>query len=92
MFIREYVKLYLRELLQIVTELMTGNYVIIRLPNGGASFMDQYGGTLHENLEAGHRLCCELFTDPEQYDPKFLDYTKVRRHLINQYLCRHLSY
>lgn len=73
--IREYVKLYLRELLQIVTELMTGNYTIIRLPNGGAAFMDTFGGTLAENLDAGHRLCCELFPDAEQYDPKFLQAT-----------------
>ncbi|OEH79120.1 arginyl-tRNA synthetase [Cyclospora cayetanensis] len=76
--IREYVKLYLRELLQIVTELMTGNYVIIRLPRGGASFMDVYGGTLNENLEAGHKLCCELFPDPEQYDPQFLQTTRKK--------------
>ncbi|KAL8272427.1 hypothetical protein Esti_003717 [Eimeria stiedai] len=76
--IRSYVKLYLRELLQIVTELMTGNYTIIRLPRGGAAFMDTFGGTLAENLEAGHRLCCDLFTDREQYDPSFLQ-TTVKR-------------
>ena len=69
--------MYLRELLQIVTELMTGNYTIIRLPHGGAAFMDAFGGTLTENLDAGRRLCCELFPDPEQYDPKFLQTTMV---------------
>lgn len=73
--IRENVKLYLRELLQIVTELMTGNYTIIRLPQGGSAFMDEFGATLAENLESGHRLCCELFPDPEQYNPKFLQTT-----------------
>ncbi|KAL8438775.1 hypothetical protein Efla_004618 [Eimeria flavescens] len=77
--IREYVKLYLRELLQIVTELMTGNYTIIRLPRGGSAFMDAFGGNLAENLEAGHRLCCELFSDREQYDANFLQATVVRR-------------
>lgn len=70
--LREYMKLYLRELLQIVTELMTGNYTIIRLPEGGSAFMEMFGGTLADNLEAGHRLCCELYSDREQYDPNFL--------------------
>lgn len=78
-FFREYVKLYLRELLQVVTELMTGNYTIIRLPGGGSAFMDKYGGSTGDNLEDGHRLAMELFPDPLQYDPKFLQTTLVRR-------------
>ncbi|CDJ64250.1 hypothetical protein, conserved [Eimeria necatrix] len=57
---------------------MTGNYVIIRLPRGGAAFLENFGGTLADNLEAGHKLCCELFPDPEQYDPKFLQTTRKK--------------
>ena len=74
---RENIKLYLRELLQIVTELTTGNYTIIRLPEGGAAFMETYGGTLRDNLEAGHRLCCEIYKDKELYDPGFLQASMV---------------
>ncbi|PFH35717.1 arginyl-tRNA synthetase [Besnoitia besnoiti] len=68
---RECIKLYLRELLQVVTELVTGNYTIIRLPNSGDEFLKTYGGNLRDNLEGGHELACELF--PEHYDRDFLE-------------------
>ncbi|PHJ24853.1 arginyl-trna synthetase [Cystoisospora suis] len=68
---REFIKLYLRELVQTVTELVTGNYTIIRLPNSGDDFLQAYGGNLRDNLEGGHRLACELF--PEHYATDFLD-------------------
>ncbi|CDJ56385.1 hypothetical protein, conserved [Eimeria maxima] len=49
----------------------------MRLPRGGSSFMETYGGTLQENLIDGHKLCCELFPDPEQYHPNFLETTRA---------------
>ncbi|EPT28439.1 arginyl-tRNA synthetase [Toxoplasma gondii ME49] len=70
---RECIKLYLRELMQVVTELVTGNYTIIRLPHNGDEFLKTFGGNLRDNLEDGHELACDLF--PEHYDRGFL--TKI---------------
>lgn len=76
--IREYMKLFLRELLTIVTELVTGNYEIIRLPDNGDAFLNEFGGNLSDNLEEGHQLCLELFPRKELYDSDFLLKTRVR--------------
>lgn len=61
--------------MQTVTELVTGNYTIIRLANSGDDFLQAYGGNLRDNLEGGHRLACELF--PEHYATDFLDKISV---------------
>ncbi|CEL99293.1 unnamed protein product [Vitrella brassicaformis CCMP3155] len=70
---REYIKLFLRELMQIVTELVTGNYTIFRLPESGDRFLQRWGGNLEDNLKEGHELALEIFPDNLQYDPAFLD-------------------
>lgn len=75
--VREYIKLFLRELLQIITELVTGNYMIIRLPDNGDHFLNTYGGSLSDNLDQGHALALELFPQKELYDPDFLQRIKV---------------
>lgn len=74
---REYIKLFLRELLTIITELVTGNYMIIRLPDSGDCFLNSFGGNLSENLEEGHQLSMELFPQKELYDPDFLNKIRV---------------
>eukprot|EP00922_Rhytidocystis_sp_ex-Travisia-forbesii_P017932 GHVS01026715.1.p1 GENE.GHVS01026715.1~~GHVS01026715.1.p1 ORF type:complete len:1171 (-),score=194.93 GHVS01026715.1:154-3666(-) len=71
--VREYMKLYLRELLETVTELVTGNYTIIRLPEAGDRFLATYGGNLLDNLREGHQLAMDLFPEKEHYDPEFLE-------------------
>eukprot|EP00922_Rhytidocystis_sp_ex-Travisia-forbesii_P017929 GHVS01026712.1.p1 GENE.GHVS01026712.1~~GHVS01026712.1.p1 ORF type:complete len:1160 (-),score=161.66 GHVS01026712.1:154-3252(-) len=76
--VREYMKLYLRELLDTVTELVTGNYTIIRLPEAGDRFLATYGGNLRDNLQEGHELAMELFPEKEHYDPEFLE--KILNH------------
>lgn len=44
--------------------------------------MEKFGGSTTDNLEEGHRLAMELFPDPMQYDPKFLQTTLVRKSLL----------
>lgn len=70
--LRESIKLYLRELLQIVTDLVTGNYMIIRMDDSGEEFLNTFGGNLGDNLKEGHALALELFPQKELYDPEFL--------------------
>lgn len=93
---REYIKLFLRELLTVITELVTGNYMIIRLPDSGDSFLNTFGGNLSENLEEGHILCLELFPQKELYDPEFLTKIKVSICLSGKfdelsYICMYLE-
>ncbi|VWU52233.1 conserved protein, unknown function, partial [Hepatocystis sp. ex Piliocolobus tephrosceles] len=72
--IREQVKLYIRELVNIISNLLTGNYPILNLPNNGEDFLKKYGGTLLENLKDGHELAIELFVKKNTYDQNFLNY------------------
>eukprot|EP01071_Lankesteria_metandrocarpae_P008827 Lankesteria_metandrocarpae@DN5063_c0_g1_i1.p1 len=76
--LREYLKLFLREFTQVVTELVTGNYMIIRLPESGDTFLQRFGGNLMDNLQDGHELSMELFPQKEHYDPEFLE--RANRH------------
>eukprot|EP00366_Plasmodium_knowlesi_P004762 XP_002262260.1 [Plasmodium knowlesi strain H] len=82
--IREQVKLYIRELVNIVSNLLTGNYPILNLPNNGEDFLKKYGGTLMENLKDGNELAVELFEKQGLYDENFLNY-------LNEYLCKYAS-
>eukprot|EP00917_Polyrhabdina_sp_WS-2016_P012682 GHVP01027851.1.p1 GENE.GHVP01027851.1~~GHVP01027851.1.p1 ORF type:complete len:890 (+),score=168.03 GHVP01027851.1:930-3599(+) len=74
--LRESVKLFIRELITIVTQLVTGNYVILRLPSSGDNFLSEFGGNLNDNLESGHELAMELFPEKELYDTNFLETVK----------------
>ncbi|ANQ10779.1 Uncharacterized protein PCOAH_00055070 [Plasmodium coatneyi] len=82
--IREQVKLYIRELVNIVSNLLTGNYPILNLPNNGEDFLKKYGGTLMENLKDGNELAVELFEKQGLYDENFLNY-------LNECLCKYAS-
>ena len=70
--VREAIRLFVRELLQTVTDLVTGNYMILRLAGNGDEFLAQYGGNLHDNLTEGHQLALELFPKETLYAPEFL--------------------
>ncbi|SCP03474.1 conserved Plasmodium protein, unknown function [Plasmodium malariae] len=80
--IREQVKLYIRELVNIISNLLTGNYPILNLPKNGEDFLKKYGGTLMENLKDGNDLAMELFEKQGLYDENFLNY-------LNEYLNRY---
>ncbi|GAB69020.1 hypothetical protein PCYB_144480 [Plasmodium cynomolgi strain B] len=82
--IREQVKLYIRELVNIVSNLLTGNYPILNLPNNGEDFLKKYGGTLMENLKDGNELAVELFEKQGLYDENFLNY-------LNEYLYKYAN-
>ncbi|GAW83566.1 hypothetical protein, conserved [Plasmodium gonderi] len=82
--IREQVKLYIRELVNIISNLLTGNYPILNLPNNGEDFLKKYGGTLMENLKDGNELAIELFEKQGLYDEKFLNY-------LNEYLYKYAN-
>uniref|UniRef100_A0A0G4HF37 Dynamin N-terminal domain-containing protein n=1 Tax=Chromera velia CCMP2878 TaxID=1169474 RepID=A0A0G4HF37_9ALVE len=72
---RELIKLFIRELLQIVTELVTGNYnhVIMKDESSGDEFLLKWGGNLEDNLRDGHELAMELFNKNELYERNFID-------------------
>ncbi|EWC75410.1 hypothetical protein C923_03901 [Plasmodium falciparum UGT5.1] len=80
--VREQVKLYIRELVNIVSNLLTGNYPILNLPKNGENFLKKYGGTLMDNLKDGNELAVELFEKQGLYDENFLNY-------LNEYLSRY---
>lgn len=82
--IRESIKLYLRELLQIVTELVTGNYMIIRTDDTGEEFLNAFGGNLEDNLKEGHSLAMELFPQKDLYDAEFFTRIMVRMYLSSK--------
>eukprot|EP00919_Chromeraceae_sp_WS-2016_P044882 GHVR01107064.1.p1 GENE.GHVR01107064.1~~GHVR01107064.1.p1 ORF type:complete len:638 (+),score=198.73 GHVR01107064.1:66-1979(+) len=73
--LRELIKQYVRELLQIATELVTGNYNhgFFRNDGSGEDFLVRYGGNLEDNLREGHTLAVSLFKKPDLYDKKFID-------------------
>ncbi|KAH0479248.1 MAG: hypothetical protein KVP17_000372 [Porospora cf. gigantea B] len=79
--VREAIRLFVRELLQTVTDLVTGNYMILRLAGNGDEFLAQYGGNLHDNLTEGHQLALELFPKETLYDPEFL--SKIQEQTVN---------
>ncbi|SBS94384.1 conserved Plasmodium protein, unknown function, partial [Plasmodium ovale curtisi] len=79
--IREQVKLYIRELVNIISNLLTGNYPILNLPKNGGDFLKKYGGTLMENLKDGNDLAIELYEKQGLYDENFLTY-------LNEYLIK----
>lgn len=79
--IRESVKLFVRELIQMVSELITGNFMIMRLEGNGDSFLHKYGGSVRDNLAEGHNLAKELF-NKQQYDENFLSNTEVQSEKI----------
>ncbi|KAF8817689.1 arginyl-tRna synthetase, partial [Cardiosporidium cionae] len=70
---REFIKLFLREFMQIVTDLVTGNYSVMRMVDNGRGFLEKYGGSLKDNLQQGHQLALSLFKDKSQYSPDFLE-------------------
>eukprot|EP00915_Cephaloidophora_sp_WS-2016_P007740 GHVH01010657.1.p1 GENE.GHVH01010657.1~~GHVH01010657.1.p1 ORF type:complete len:1112 (+),score=193.40 GHVH01010657.1:194-3529(+) len=70
--IREAMRLFIRELLQVVTELVRGDYVIMRLKDSGEGFLKEFGGSLRDNLTDGEELATQLFPNKSQYDPEFL--------------------
>ncbi|KAF8822727.1 arginyl-tRna synthetase [Cardiosporidium cionae] len=72
---REHIKLFIRELLQLITELLSGNYAVMRLPENGRRFLAEYGGSLYDNLTEGNQMALELFADSEQYNSKLFDKT-----------------
>ncbi|CRH02613.1 conserved Plasmodium protein, unknown function [Plasmodium relictum] len=80
--IREQIKLYIRELVNIVSNLLTGNYPILNLPKNGEGFLKKYGGTLMDNLRDGNDLAIELFEKKGLYDENFLN---VLNENLNKY-------
>lgn len=86
---REFIKLFCRELMTRVNELVTGNYnhVILRstskhtnskdahesMLKGGEEFLETWGGNLEDNLRDGHSLACDIFPKSEMYDRNFID-------------------
>ncbi|CTQ40818.1 hypothetical protein BMR1_03g01095 [Babesia microti strain RI] len=75
--VRECTKIFIRQVLENAIDLVTGNYAIMKLPNGGQDFLTKYGGNLEDNLFEGHKLALQLFPHPEMYDPNFYD--KIQR-------------
>eukprot|EP00388_Colpodella_angusta_P014828 GDKJ01036950.1.p1 GENE.GDKJ01036950.1~~GDKJ01036950.1.p1 ORF type:complete len:1171 (-),score=297.26 GDKJ01036950.1:64-3576(-) len=84
---REFIKLFCRELMTRVNELVTGNYnhVILRSATTGANasnqpggkqaaeeFLETWGGNLEDNLRDGHALACDIFKS-EMYDRNFIE-------------------
>ncbi|BAM39148.1 conserved hypothetical protein [Theileria orientalis strain Shintoku] len=75
--LRESIKQFIRQLIEVVHNMITGNYTIMKLPIAPEQFMKIYGGNLHDNLQDGHELALNLFPMPEMYDPEF--YSKIMK-------------
>eukprot|EP01054_Gregarina_sp_Poly1_P010573 Gregarina_sp_Poly_1__10572@NODE_785_length_6296_cov_89_903676_g574_i0_p1_GENE_NODE_785_length_6296_cov_89_903676_g574_i0NODE_785_length_6296_cov_89_903676_g574_i0_p1_ORF_typecomplete_len671_score117_57Dynamin_N/PF00350_23/9_2e19Dynamin_N/PF00350_23/6e03Dynamin_N/PF00350_23/3_3e03MMR_HSR1/PF01926_23/1_4e05AIG1/PF04548_16/0_00046AAA_15/PF13175_6/0_0089FeoB_N/PF02421_18/63FeoB_N/PF02421_18/0_16Band_3_cyto/PF07565_13/0_033TSP_C/PF05735_12/0_045GTP_EFTU/PF00009_27/0_18Septin/PF00735_18/0_13Septin/PF0 len=73
--IRESIHAFISEFSRIVTDLVTGDFRIMRLEDGNR-WLCEFGGTLEDNLRDGHELAMELY-DSTKYDPTFLDSMKV---------------
>ncbi|EKX73696.1 conserved hypothetical protein [Theileria equi strain WA] len=73
--LRESIKHFIRQLIEVVHNMITGNYTIMKLPIQADQFLKIYGGSLQDNLEDGHELALNLFPMPDMYDPEF--YQKI---------------
>lgn len=70
--VRESIHSFVGSLSRIVNDLVTGNFEIMRLPDGD-KWLAENGGTLADNLQDGHQLAMELWPDENEYSPNFLD-------------------
>ncbi|XP_954126.1 uncharacterized protein TA02920 [Theileria annulata] len=75
--LRESIKQFIRQLIEVVHNMITGNYTIMKLPIPAEQFLKTYGGNLQDNLQDGHELALNLFPMPEMYDPEF--YSKITK-------------
>ncbi|KAK2195702.1 bifunctional Dynamin [Babesia duncani] len=73
--VRESIKQFIRQFMEIVHNMMMGNYTIMKLPIPPEQFLGIYGGSLRDNLEDGHELAQNLFPQPDMYESNF--YTKI---------------
>ncbi|KAK1443393.1 hypothetical protein BgAZ_202690 [Babesia gibsoni] len=71
--LRESVSLFIRQFVEVVQKMITGNYTIMKLPVEPEKFLNYYGGNLRDNLEDGNELALNLFPQGELYDPSFYD-------------------
>ncbi|KAK1936193.1 hypothetical protein X943_001954 [Babesia divergens] len=76
--LRESVSLFIRQFVNIVQKMITGNYTIMKLPVPPEEFLKYYGGNLRDNLEDGNELALNLFPNGDLYDPEFYDKISAR--------------
>ncbi|GBE60348.1 arginyl-tRNA synthetase, putative [Babesia ovata] len=75
--IRESVSLFIRQFVEVVQKMITGNYTIMKLPVAPEEFLKYYGGSLRDNLEDGNELALNLFPQRDLYEPDF--YEKISK-------------
>ncbi|GIX62800.1 arginyl-tRNA synthetase [Babesia caballi] len=71
--LRESVSFFIRQFVEVVQKMITGNYTIMKLPVAPEEFLRYYGGSLRDNLEDGNELALNLFPQGELYEPDFYD-------------------
>eukprot|EP00371_Babesia_bovis_P002288 XP_001610935.1 hypothetical protein [Babesia bovis T2Bo] len=76
--LRESIALFIRQFVEVVQKMMTGNYTIMKLPVPPEEFLKYYGGSLRDNLEDGNELALNLFPQGDMYEPDFYDNISTR--------------
>ncbi|GFE54186.1 arginyl-tRNA synthetase, putative [Babesia ovis] len=71
--LRESIALFIRQFVEVVQKMMTGNYTIMKLPIAPEEFLKYYGGSLRDNLEDGNDLALNLFPQGDMYEPDFYE-------------------
>ncbi|ORM39391.1 uncharacterized protein BXIN_3005 [Babesia sp. Xinjiang] len=71
--VRESIALFIRQFVEVVQKMMTGNYTIMKLPIAPEEFLKYYGGSLRDNLEDGNELALNLFPQGDLYESDFYE-------------------
>eukprot|EP01053_Blabericola_migrator_P000899 Blabericola_migrator_1__898@NODE_1220_length_5067_cov_124_045200_g299_i1_p1_GENE_NODE_1220_length_5067_cov_124_045200_g299_i1NODE_1220_length_5067_cov_124_045200_g299_i1_p1_ORF_typecomplete_len1161_score249_11Dynamin_N/PF00350_23/1_3e16Dynamin_N/PF00350_23/7_3e03Dynamin_N/PF00350_23/1_1e04MMR_HSR1/PF01926_23/6e05MSA2c/PF12238_8/0_0066AIG1/PF04548_16/0_036FeoB_N/PF02421_18/1_1e02FeoB_N/PF02421_18/0_46AAA_15/PF13175_6/1_9AAA_15/PF13175_6/2_8e02TniB/PF05621_11/0_26TniB/PF05621_11/7_5e03GTP_EFTU/PF0 len=78
--VRESIQAFVTALGNLSTDLISGNFEVLRLDDGD-KWLAEFGGTLADNLKDGHELAIDMFYPQQKYTKEFLAKTEERADL-----------